>query len=59
MTTANVFSGLKSTPDMSFVEYEDLAAEVGGMLADVAVRDDVVRVGNADEILAAKQQPAS
>ena len=56
VTTANVFSGLKSTPDMSFVEYEDLAAEVGGMLADVAVRDDVVRVGNADEIVAAKQQ---
>ena len=29
VTTANVFSGLKSTPDTFFVEYEDLAAGVG------------------------------
>ncbi len=56
VTTANVFSGLKSTPDMSFVEYEDLAAEVGGMLADVAGRHDVVKVGSADDIVAARQQ---
>ena len=56
VTTANVFSGLKSTPDMSFVEYEDLVAEVGGMLADVASQTNVVRIGNANDITAAKQQ---
>ena len=55
VTTANVFSALQNTTDMSFVEYEDVAAEVGMMLADVATQPGVVRVGNADEIAAAKQ----
>ena len=39
VTTANVFAGLKSTADMSFVEYEDVAAEVGSMVADMAAQD--------------------
>ena len=56
VTTANIFGGLQSTSDMSFIEYDDLIAEVGTMLADVAGQDNVVRVGNADEIAAAKQQ---
>ena len=56
VTTASAFSGFKSTTDMSFMEYEDIAAEVGGMLADVAQQDNVVRVTNADEILSARQQ---
>ena len=56
VTTSNIFSGLKNTTDMSFVEYEDLTSEVGTMLADVAAKDGITRVGNADEILAAKQQ---
>ena len=56
VTTANVFSGLQNTTDMSFVEYEDLTAEVGTMLADVTAQDGVVRIGNADDIIAAKQQ---
>ena len=56
VTTANVFSGLRNTTDMSFVEYEDLVAEVGGMLADVASQQNVVKIGNADDIVAAKQQ---
>ena len=30
VTTASAFSGFKSTTDMSFMEYEDIAAEVGG-----------------------------
>ena len=55
VTTANVFGALQNATEMSFVEYEDVASEVGMMLADVAARQDVVRVGNADEILAAKQ----
>ena len=56
VTTSNFFTALYKVSDMSFVEYDDIAAEVGGMLADVASQDDVVRVGNADEILAARQQ---
>ena len=56
VTTANVFSGLKNTTDMSFVEYEDITAEVGTMLADVAGQDGVTRLSNADDIVAAKQQ---
>ncbi len=55
VTTSNVFGALQNATEMSFVEYEDVAAEVGMMLADVAAQPDVVRVGNADEILAAKQ----
>ena len=56
VTTSNFFTALYKVSDMSFVEYDDIAAEVGGMLADMAAQDDVVRVGNADEILAARQQ---
>ena len=56
VTTANVFGGLKSTADMSFVEYDDVAAEVGNMVADVAMQDGITRVGNAADIEAAKQQ---
>ena len=56
ITTANVFGGLKSTADMSFVEYDDVAAEVGNMVADVASQDGIARVGNAADIEAAKQQ---
>ena len=56
ITTANVFGGLKSTADMSFVEYDDVAAEVGNMVADVSQQDGIVRVGNAADIEDAKQQ---
>ena len=56
VTTANVFAGLKSTADMSFVEYEDVAAEVGSMVADMGAQDGVTRIGNATDIEAAKQQ---
>lgn len=55
VTTSNVFGALQNATEMSFVEYEDVAAEVGMMLADVSAQKDVVRVGNAEEILAAKQ----
>ena len=56
VTTANMFRGLINHPDMSFVEFDDVLAEVGLMLADVGRREDVVRVGNAAEIEAARQQ---
>ena len=55
VTTANVFGALQNATEMSFVEYEYVASEVGMMLADVQAQKNVVRVGNADEILAAKQ----
>ncbi|HCP23347.1 MAG TPA: hypothetical protein DIT90_04380 [Dehalococcoidia bacterium] len=55
VTTSNVFGALQNATEMSFVEYEDVAAEVGMMLADVSAQKDVVRVGSPDEILAAKQ----
>ena len=55
VTTSNVFGALQNATEMSFVEYDDVALEVGMMLADVAAQPDVVQVGNADEIMAAKQ----
>ena len=36
VTTSNVFGALQNATEMSFVEYEDVAAEVGMMLADVS-----------------------
>ena len=56
VTTANIFRGLLNSRDVSFVEYEDVLAEVGMMLADIAQQEDVVKVGNANDIEAAKQQ---
>ncbi|SVC07581.1 uncharacterized protein METZ01_LOCUS260435, partial [marine metagenome] len=41
VTTSNVFGALQNATEMSFVEYEDVAAEVGMMLADVATRENV------------------
>ena len=55
VTTSNVFGALQNATEMSFVEYDDVTLEVGMMLADVTAQPDVVRVGNADEIMAAKQ----
>ena len=55
VTTSNVFGALQNATEMSFVEYDDVTLEVGMMLADVTAQQDVVRVGNADEIMAAKQ----
>ena len=55
VTTSNVFGALQNATEMSFVEYEDVANEVGMMLADVSAQENVVRVGNANEIMAAKQ----
>jgi membrane dipeptidase len=56
VTTANVMRGLLSSPDISFIDFEDLLGEVGMMLADVARQGDVVQVGNAAGIEAAKQR---
>ena len=56
VTTANIFRGLLNSRDVSFVEYDDVLAEVGMMLADIAQQEDVVKVGNANDIEAAKQQ---
>ena len=56
VATSNFFTALYKVNDMSFVEYDDIAAEVGLMLADVAQQDNVARVSNADDIMAARQQ---
>ena len=53
--TANVFSGMVNTDEMSFIRFEDLLNEIGQMLSDVDRNDEVLKVTNADEIEAAKQ----
>ena len=54
--TANVFSGMPHTNEMSFIRYADLLQEIGMMISGIPQHDDVLRVSNADEIEAAKQQ---
>ena len=56
VTTANMFRCLVSNPDMSFAEFDDILTEVGLMLSDVDRQADVVKVTNAAEIEAARQQ---
>ena len=56
VTTAHVFKGLVNAQDMSFVEYDDIVAEVSMMLADLSLQSDVVKVANAKDIESAKQQ---
>ncbi len=55
--TANVLSTLGFTPDASYIEFSDLVAEVGLMLADVAKQGNAVaKIARADDVLAAKQR---
>jgi membrane dipeptidase len=56
VATANFFRGIANTPDLSLVEFEDVLQEVALMLSDLRKQTDVVKVGNADDIEAAKQQ---
>jgi membrane dipeptidase len=56
VATANVFRGLRNAHEISFIDFEDLVAEVGMMLADVSQQRQVVKVTNAYEIESAKQQ---
>ena len=59
VTTASGLSTIGFTPELSFVEHEDLVAEIAMMLADVAHQGDaVVTVGRAAEIEAAHQRGA-
>ena len=54
--TANAFRGMVGCPELSYIAFEDLADEVGMMVADVRMhRDDAVVVTNAEEILQAKE----
>ncbi|PKB79578.1 MAG: hypothetical protein BZY88_12820, partial [SAR202 cluster bacterium Io17-Chloro-G9] len=53
--TANVYRGMLSTDEMSFIRFEDLLDEIGMMLSEVGRHDEVVKVGSAGEIEAAKQ----
>ena len=56
VATANMFRGLINTPELSFVDFQDVLTEIAMMLADVAQQPQVVQVANADQIQAAKQQ---
>ncbi len=59
VTTANGLSTVGFTPEMSLVDFSELATEVALMLADVAHQGDaVVKVGKAADIEAAKQRGA-
>lgn len=59
VTTANGLSTLGFEPELSFVDFADLATEIALMLADAAHQGDaVVTVGKADDILAAQQRGA-
>ena len=54
--TANVFRGMLHTSEMSFIRFSDLLDEISMMISDISRHDDVLRVNNASEIEAAKQQ---
>src|SRR4051812_13073775 len=56
--TANGLSTVGFVPEMSFVEFSDLATEIALMLADLAKQEHVVRIERADDILAARQRGA-
>ena len=54
--TANAFRGMAACPELSFIKFEDLADEVGMMVADVRLhKADAVVVTNANQILKAKE----
>lgn len=55
--TANGFRGKLSTSTPASIQFGMLVDEIGMMLTDISLHSDVaVKVGSADEILAAKQQ---
>ena len=56
VTTANIFRGLVNAQDLSFVEFDDVVAEVSMMLADLSLQSEAVKVANAKDIESAKQQ---
>lgn len=59
VTTANGLSTMGFTTDLSLVDFADLATEIALMLADLAHQgDSVVKIGRADDVLAAKQRGA-
>ena len=54
--TANVFRGMLNTNEMSFIRFSDLLDEISIMISDISRHEDVVQVGSAAEIEAAKQR---
>ena len=59
VTTANGLSTIGFEPELSFVEFSDLAAEIALMLADVAHQGEtVVKIERAQDILDARQRGA-
>ena len=54
--TANAFRGMAACPELSFISFEDLADEVGMMIADVRLNNaHAVVVTNANQILQARE----
>ena len=59
VATANVLSAHGFAAEGSYIEFSDLVAEIGLMLADLAKQGDrVVKIQRADDVLAAKQRGA-
>ncbi|MBM3226944.1 MAG: hypothetical protein FJZ47_24525, partial [Candidatus Tectomicrobia bacterium] len=56
VATANVFHGLAHSPDISSIAFADLVDEIGMMLADLHHHPEAIKVGNAEEIVRAKEQ---
>ena len=54
--TANVHRGMLNTNEMSFIRFADLLDEISMMLSDIERHDEVVKVSDAEQIEAAKQQ---
>ena len=54
--TANVHRGMLHTNEMSFIRFPDLLDEISMMLSDIERHDEVVKVSNAEQIEAAKQE---
>ncbi len=55
VATANVLACLLNSHDVSFIRFDDLVAELNQMMSDLALhRDIATKVGNADQIVAAK-----
>ncbi len=54
--TANVHRGMLNTNEMSFIRFADLLDEISMMLSYIERHDEVVKVSNAEQIEAAKQQ---
>jgi membrane dipeptidase len=55
--TANVLSAIAFASETSYIDFSDLVAEIGLMLADMAKQgDSVLKIGGSNDVLNAKQR---